>query len=49
MNVFECVCLFSDRLDARHFVLGMRICDADFYVRDGHALRLAAADGWTSR
>lgn len=45
MSVFEHVYLFSDRLHARCFVLGMKICSVDFYVRDGHELRLAAASG----
>lgn len=48
MSVFEYVRLLSNRLDARRFVLDMRICGANFYVCNGHFLRLAAADGWGS-
>lgn len=36
MSVFKYVRLSSDRRDARRFVMGMRICGANYYVHDGH-------------
>lgn len=47
MNVFESVRHFHDCLDARGFILGMRVHGTQLYVRDGSVVPLAAADGWT--
>lgn len=49
VSVLEYVRLFSDRLNACRFVLGMRICNVNFYVCDGHTIRLTAAGDWASR
>lgn len=48
MSVSGYVRLFSNGLDARNFVLGIRICGIDIYIRDGDALRLSVAGGWAS-
>lgn len=48
ITVFECVLLSNDCLDPRRFVLGMGICGVNFYLRDGHALRLTSACGSAS-
>lgn len=45
MGVFKCVCFISHRRDARHFIQGMRICDVDFGVCNGHEWRLTAVGG----
>lgn len=49
MSVFKYICFFRGRFDAWCFVLGVRICSADFYVRGGHVLRLTAVRIWANR
>lgn len=49
VSVFEFDCFFSKCLDGRRFILGMSNCVVDFYVCDGHGLRLTAADSCASR
>lgn len=46
MSGFEHGCLFSNSLEGRVFAPGMRTCGGDFYICDGHALRLTAVGGW---
>lgn len=46
MSVIKYVCNFSNRLDARRFIW---LCGENFYVCDGHTVRIAAAGGWTNR
>lgn len=49
ISVFEYVCNFTNRTDARHFVLGMRIGGIQLYVCNSHTFQFPAADGWASR
>lgn len=54
-EVIPIICVFqlarrhSDRLDARRFVLGMRVYCAFFTIQDRSATRVTAAGAWARR
>lgn len=48
MSLFDYVRHFSNRLGARHFVMGMRIRGINVYFYGGRTMHLAAAGGCAS-
>lgn len=49
VNVFEFVRNFSDRLDARRFLLGMRLNGTSFMVKEKSSLRITTPGAWARR